>query len=70
MVFVSKVFGDVSFFFFFSKVRWCCVFLAAGSAFITENVEENEQWEGKEERERYFRQSVPPSACFGNSECV
>ena len=33
-------------------------------------MEENEKGEGKGARERDFRQSVPLSACFGNTECV
>ena len=33
-------------------------------------MEENEKGEGKGIRERDFRQSVPLSACFGNTECV
>ena len=37
---------------------------------MSENVEENEKGEGKEIRERDFRQSVPLSTCFGNTECV
>ena len=41
-----------------------------GFVFISENVEENEKGEGKGARERDFRQSVPLSACFGNTECV
>ena len=37
---------------------------------MSENVEENEKGERKGIRERDFRQSVPLSACFGNTECV
>ena len=33
-------------------------------------MEENEKGERKGIRERDFRQSVPLSACFGNTECV
>ena len=45
-------------------------FPLAGFVFMSENVEENEKGERKGIRERDFRQSVPLSACFGNTECV
>ena len=42
----------------------------AGSVFMSEYVEEHEKGEGKGVREKDFRQSVPLSTCFGNTECV